>query len=120
MMPLIRVFSISQLANSEFKCSQSKSDMELFGPTTVRCTTANKRQNAHSKRSRKAINQFVTQANGIEKSWQISLETDPAWIAYADDAVWAETGLCGSNGQSDENITWMTALFAAGMSAVHC
>ena len=57
--------------------------------------------------------------HGIEKSWQIPLEIDPARMAHADDAVWAETGLCGSHGRSDENITWMRALFAAGMSAVH-
>ena len=57
--------------------------------------------------------------HGIEKSWQISFEIDPARIAQADDTVWAETGLRGSNGQSNENITWVRALFAAGMSAVH-
>ena len=51
----------------------------------------------------------------MEQSCQISLEIDPAVIAHADEA----TGLCGSNGQSEENITWMRALFAAGMSAVH-
>ncbi len=56
---------------------------------------------------------------GIEKSWQIPLEIDPARIAHADDAVWAETGLCGSYRQSDENISWMRTFFSAGVPAVH-
>src|SRR5258708_27292034 len=56
---------------------------------------------------------------GIEKSWQIPLEIDPARIAHVDDAVWAETGLCGSYGQSDENISWMRTFFSAGVPAVH-